>query len=206
VIVRLLERGDLVAVAAIHLAAFPDAAISGLGLGAARRFYVSLLDGPHDAVGLGASEGGRLVGYCFGGVWRNAEVFFVRSNLEYLAWRVLTHPWLFFQPLFLDRVRLGLRLAFPGRPARNRMAPPEELLRGCFGIQSIAVHPAFQGRGAGKELLEASEAIARRRGFRRMDLSVHTDNRTAVAFYERMGWEKYLTGGVWRGFMFRRLD
>lgn len=204
--IRELTPSDLPAVADIHMAAFPASAISRLGREAARRFYDSLMRGPHDASGWGAVECDHMVGYCFGGVWRNAEVFYLRQNVLYLAWRALTHPWLLNHPFFRSRVRLAFRLLQPGKRAPNALAPPVDAGERRFGIQSIAVHPTFQGRGVAKLLLQSSEAMARRRGFSKMDLSVHTDNQRAIGFYERMGWERFLTDGVWRGFMFRRLD
>lgn len=178
-----------------------------MGREAARRFYESLLRGPHDAVGLGAvDDDDRLVGYCFAGVWDSAELFYLRQNVLFLACRVAAKPWLLLHPFFRNRIWLALRLLAPVVPYRNAYAPPNEDGGDRFGIQSVAVHPDAQGRGAAKQLLQASAEVARLRGFTTMDLSVHVDNDQAIAVYERLGWERILTNGVWHGFMHLRLD
>ncbi len=191
----------------IHVAAFPTAAISRMGREAARRFYESLLRGPHDAIGLGVVDDDNcLAGYCFAGVWENAELFYLRQNVLFLAGRVAVRPWLLLHPFFRKRIWLALRLLAPVVRYRNAHAPPNEEGGGRFGVQSIAVHPRAQGRGAAKQLLQASAEVARLRGFTTMELSVHVDNYQAVEVYERLGWERNLTNGGWHGFMFLRLD
>jgi ribosomal protein S18 acetylase RimI-like enzyme len=74
-----------------------------------------------------------------------------------------------------------------------------------FGILSIAVDPRRQGIGAGKSLIAYCEASAFQRGFEQMHLTVEPENRQAIAFYERLGWEKALESGVWKGRMIKRL-
>jgi hypothetical protein len=92
---RPLVEKDLPAISAIHLAAFPKSALSRLGKGAVRRYYYWLLTGPHpDSFTIGAWQGEQLAGFCFGGKFRGALSGFLRKNRAYLAWRVLTHPWL----------------------------------------------------------------------------------------------------------------
>ncbi len=204
--VRTLEDRDLPRVAEIHLASFPRAAISRLGLEAARRFYESLLIGPHDAYAVVAVDHDCIVGYCFGGVWHAAEAYFLRRNILYLAFALLRRPWLLAHPFFRSRITPSIRLVLRRAPTSNPLAPPAAATNRSFGIQSIAVDPAFQGRGVGRVLLQASEAIARGRGFTVMDLSVHTDNAAAVALYKRTGWEEHLTDGVWHGFMYKCLS
>lgn len=52
----ILTPDDIPAVATIHRAVFPQAAISRLGHAAARRCYYSLMSGLHGTVGVGAFE------------------------------------------------------------------------------------------------------------------------------------------------------
>lgn len=52
-------------------------------------------------------------------------------------------------------------------------------------MRQVAVVPGLQGRGIGKALVEASEVLARRLGFRRMLLHARE---TAVPFYLRGGY------------------
>lgn len=53
----------------------------------------------------------------------------------------------------------------------------------------VAVHPAARGRGVGRRLLEPHLARSRRRGHRRLSLSVSALNPGALRFYRRAGFE-----------------
>jgi ribosomal-protein-alanine N-acetyltransferase len=55
-------------------------------------------------------------------------------------------------------------------------------------LYSIAVAGEEAGRGVGSRLLAAAEAVAVRRGIRRLHLEVRADNPGAISFYERMGY------------------
>ena len=53
--------------------------------------------------------------------------------------------------------------------------------------------------------MDASEAIARERGFPQIHLSVNTDNNQAIFFYEGLNWQKVLKEGIWQGEMTKQL-
>lgn len=203
-----LEPADLPAVARCHLAAFPDSALSKLGTEAVRRYYEWQLLGPHDSVALAAILDGELVGFCFGGVFRGALSGFVRKNRQFLAWRILTHPWLVANPLVRDRLKLSTRVlrwtAKKSAPNNARREASEQ--RTSFGILAIAVHPDTQGLGIGKMLMQEAERIALQGGFQSMHLTVATDNLQAIGFYERQGWKKHTTTDEWTGQMRKTLE
>lgn len=52
-------------------------------------------------------------------------------------------------------------------------------------VRFMAVHPAWQGRGAGRQVLEYLEAAARRQGFTEVVLHARE---AAVGFYARLGY------------------
>lgn len=56
--------------------------------------------------------------------------------------------------------------------------------RGTLGLGLL---PEWRGRGVGRRLLEATLAMARRAGFKRIELDVHADNQRAIALYEKAG-------------------
>ena len=63
----------------------------------------------------------------------------------------------------------------------------------------LAVHPAWRGRGIGRELLVDSLKTARRRGIKSMNLEVRSSN-TAVKLYEKAGFEfVHRRPGYYRG-------
>ena len=47
--------------------------------------------------------------------------------------------------------------------------------------------------------MQEAESIARNKGFEKMNLSVSKENRRAIAFYEKLGWERVIEGGEWKG-------
>lgn len=83
-VLTVLNHDDLPAVAAIHVAAFPDSALTALGVEAVRRYYAWQLDGPHEVFALGVDAvqydndgtiaNKQLIGYCFAGGFREREL------------------------------------------------------------------------------------------------------------------------------------
>jgi ribosomal protein S18 acetylase RimI-like enzyme len=199
---------DLEAVAALHARAFPDAAMTALGPEAVRRYYLWLLEGPHDAALMLAWRDDRLVGFCAAGWFRGAVRGFLRANRLYLACRVLRHPSLLRTELVRERIALAVRLTLRfsrfARASAKHAAIPQDVRR--FGVLSIATDADARGSGAGRALMMEAEARARRDGHVSMILTVHPDNARAVRFYEQLGWERHMTtGGSWAGNMKKRL-
>ena len=198
-----LTRQDLAGIVAIHQKAFPDSAITAFGDEAIRRYYVWLLEGPHDAALTGAWLDARLVGFCAAGVFRGAMNGFLRANRRYLALRIATHPRLWLSPLVRDRVRTALQITMRFSRLRRQTSPQQP----SFGILSIATDPDVRGAGAGRALMQEAEARARTRGHERMTLTVHPDNTRAVQFYEQLAWTRRLEpDGSWHGSMQKPLS
>jgi len=202
------RREDLEAVAALHARAFPDAAMTAFGPEAVRRYYLWLLEGPHDAALMLAWRGDRLVGFCAAGWFRGAVRGFLRANRLYLASRVLRHPSLLRTELVRERialaVRLTLRFSRIGRTRAKQDAVPQDVRR--FGVLSIATDPDARGSGAGRALMMEAEDRARREDFSSMILTVHPENARGVSFYEQLGWERCVAGdGRWTGMMEKQL-
>jgi len=60
-----------------------------------------------------------------------------------------------------------------------------------FAIENVAVHPAHQGRGLGRALLELAESEARRAGFDSIYLYTHEKMSENLALYARIGYAEY---------------
>jgi ribosomal protein S18 acetylase RimI-like enzyme len=159
--IRTLEPTDLPRVVEIHMAAFPDSALTMLGAEAVRRYYAWLFTGPHQCFASGAMPGAELMGFCFAGVFNGALSGFLERNRAYLFKRLLRRPWLSANPIFRDRIALGFRtLRRFGGQSRNAInvpgnhttesAPP-------FAILGIAVHPDSHGQGIGRALMFEAE-------------------------------------------------
>ena len=60
-----------------------------------------------------------------------------------------------------------------------------------LNVHDIAVHPAHRGKGLARNLLDAAEAEARRRGCCKLTLEVLEGNRRARSVYEAAGYRAY---------------
>ncbi len=204
-----LETADLPRVSEIHLAAFPDSALTMLGAEAVRRYYEWLLTGPHDCVALGASVKANMIGFCFAGVFRGAMSGFLRRNRAFLFGRILRRPQLGMNPLFRERATAGVRILrrFGRQPSNTPGSSDRPVAKPVspFGILAIAVHPDSNGQGIGKALMFEAEQTARRRDFKEMQLTVEMNNHRAVSFYESLNWTKTLHQGAWHGEMRKAL-
>ena len=76
-----------------------------------------------------------------------------------------------------DTAILGVLVLFP---------EPEHLL-----LYSIAVQPSAQGRGHGRRLMSFVERQARERSLRRVVLYTNEAMTENIAFYERLGYERF---------------
>ncbi len=205
-----LTADDVAEVASLHLASFPESALTHLGFDGLHRYYRMMLVGDHPAALLGARRGGRLVGF--------AVVDPEASHLtDYLAarWWALGPRALLRADLLVDRAmrprariagslltrrarllvgRFGLRRrsAPPARssvPVETGGAPVPDAGPSC-SLLAIGVDPTLQGQGLGARLLAAAEDVARRRGYARIRCTVARDNVRARALYEGRGWRE----------------
>jgi diamine N-acetyltransferase len=112
---------------------------------------------------------------------------FVASNLQSLAdayvWRDAAEP----RAVYADDELVGFALLYPltdGPPASP--LPADATLRGYI-IVRLMIDAHFQGRGYGREALDAIVEIVRKRGLPTIRLSVLPDNDQAIEFYRRNG-------------------
>lgn len=202
--IRVLDSQDIPQVAQVHLAAFPESALSKLGAEGVLRYYAWQMSGPHDAVTIGILDDTQLLGFCFAGVFHGALSGFLRQNIKFLIWRIITHPHLLVSPLIIDRVKIALRVLLR-RPASSSSLATTP--KNSFGMLAIAVLPTAQGRGLGKKIMRYVENKAREDGFAAMHLTVSPKNVHAIRFYERLGWKQSAPAGeIWRGMMTKLLE
>jgi phenylacetate-CoA ligase len=203
VAIRGLRKNDLDAIAAIHLAASPKSPISLLGSGAVKRFFEWQMIGPHSASAYGAFIGEVCVGFCFGGIFRGAMSGFLSLNRLYLISRLLMRPWLLANKSLRDHLRLARsEMQTDSQIESSPLTPPRPQ---PFGILALAVSLPFQRQGIGRLLMHHIEEIARKHSFHEMQLTLDPDDERAISICQRLGWEKVMTEGVWRGEMKKSL-
>lgn len=201
---RQITSADLLAIARVHMLAFPNSALTSLGPEAVRRYYHWQLTGPHDGVALCIAEGGELTAFCFGGIYRGALGGFLRNNRRYLIWCLATRPWILANKVIRQQIGAAIRSLGSQYSLRSRTTPvPAPMPRkASFGILSIAVHPRKGGTGQGHYLMSVLEREAKEREFAGMQLTVSPKNHHAIRFYERLGWSRKLEpSGIWSGAM-----
>jgi diamine N-acetyltransferase len=122
---------------------------------------------------------------------------FVASNVQSLAdayvWRDAAEPY----AVYADDEVVGFALLYPhveGDPVYPLPADVE--VRGLVLVR-LMVDARFQGRGHGRDALEAVVALARERGLETLRLSVVPENEQALEFYRRNGFVE--TGAVEEG-------
>jgi ribosomal protein S18 acetylase RimI-like enzyme len=195
--VRALELTDLPTVVDVHLSAFAGQALSKLGAEAVRRYYLSLHRGPFELTALGAFAGTRLEGFLYGGMLRGEMSYFLDHNRGFLITTIATRPWLLANPLFRNRLKLGLGLIRKPEQLGRRAEEVKDPSLRSFGILSIAVAASLQRGGVGRALMAAAENTARAQGYTRMHLTVHPNNQKAIDFYQAEGWTKHIVNGAW---------
>ena len=204
--IKKIQASDLNVISFLHQKAFKDSELTKLGHEAVRRYYEWQLTGPHECYSISAISEEKIIGFCFAGVFHGALSGYLRKNKKYLVFRILSHPWLILDRVFINRFLIAIKSLnyFPKKT--NKIiddAPIEE--KKIFGILSIAVDPAIQTKGVGKVLMKAVEEEAIRQGYDRMHLTVHPSNTNAVQFYLRVGWIKN-DAVPWAGGMYKILS
>jgi ribosomal protein S18 acetylase RimI-like enzyme len=200
--IRQLSLVDLGSITILHLSAFPTGTLTVFGAETVNRYYSYQINRTDKVICLGAYLENQLVGICVAGEFMGSEIGFLKKNLLFLIFQLLSHPWLIFDVKVCNRVRYALN-SFSNFVINNKVLRKVKISSANerFGIQSIAVHPRYQGLGIGKQLLQNAETIAHQKGYILMRLTVHTDNYQAISFYEKMGWRKIIRQDFWDGYM-----
>jgi len=169
--IRSMQRGDLDAVVAIHVAAFPRFFLTFLGPRFLRLFYAAVIA---DGIALVATIDDRVAGFVVG-------MLDSRSFYRRLLLKRFVHVAIAILPVVLRHPSTFLRVARRGVGRAFQPAPGAELM-------SLAVHPREQHRGLGRALVEAFVARVREAGEENLWLITDAaDNDGVKKFYETLG-------------------
>lgn len=181
---------------ACHMAAFPGEFLTLLGYRILYAFYCFCIR-YHGGICLTAvMTGGRVVGVVAGGD-PGLRSTFLRKYFLRLMWAAAGGAVLhrrvrerLVQHIGAKLWGLGRRLR--GKLCRDRAIEPVLPLGTWSNLLSIGVHPSARGQGLGRTLIEGFCAESKRRGFKIVRLSVHSDNAAAIALYHKTGWKPVL--------------
>ena len=112
---------------------------------------------------------------------------FVASNLQSLAhayvWREAAEPF----AVYADEEMVGFALLFPFSGDADDESIPEPGTELGMVLVRLMIDAGFQGRGYGRDALEAIVENVRDRGLQTVRLSVVPENEQALEFYRRNG-------------------
>ena len=108
-------------------------------------------------------------------LWRNAGLGVSSSDSKGEVEKMLIrNPDLFLIGTLKDKVVAVVMGAFDGR-------------RGY--VHHLAVDPAYQKKGNGKEIMNALSEKSRQKGIHKIHLFIESRNKEVVDFYRNLGWE-----------------
>ena len=186
---------DLRQIAKCHREAFPGSLSSQLGLKYAMKMLEWYLSTPK-AFLIFIQEKSECVGYCGGMIVDGTLPHGSASSMAQYSFHqalqsLLVRPWLLMHYEFLSRYKLVLRNIFfkisklffrmEVRSAKEPQEPYASLI-------VIGVRPSHQGKGYGTMLLNEFEALCRKKGLKKLSLTVKSDNAKAIRSYTNNKW------------------
>jgi GNAT superfamily N-acetyltransferase len=173
--IRPMRIGDIDAVTAVHLAAFPDFFLSFLGRRFLRELYRAVLADPN-GMAFVAVAGSEVIGFAVGTV--NSSGFYRRvARRRWWRFAVASSTALLRRPAIIRRL------------VRALVSPPATSSEGAL-FMSAGVDPQVQRSGAGKLLWTAIADEARRRGAKAVVLTTDRFGNDAVnSFHVSQGYE-----------------
>lgn len=192
VILRRITNGDLMAVAALQHAAFPQDFLSCVGKGMIAQYYSWHWRKATNEIALGAWCGKELAGFCFGATTCPGLQKFYREHIWQIAVCCVLHPQIMVEPKMWKRLFWTVATKF-SQKRKKIVVPPRVTVAAhnspSFYIMKIAVNSRYQKRGVGRRLLSETETVASARGLSNMHLLVDTDNVAAIRLYRTLGWK-----------------
>lgn len=204
--IQTLGKEHLRQISRIHAAAFPDGIWTKLGDTVVRRFYLWHLEGPHEAAEMiGAFTGGNCAGFILTGVFNGSTTGFIKKNRGLLMQKIILRPHLAFDEVFRERFGRGFKLfrrTFQKTPLKKAAGEKQK----SYGFLSMGVLPEFRNLGIGTALMRKAEERAAERGYGTAHFTVNPANAGAIRIYEKLGWQKSLDNGDWKGIMKKNIS
>lgn len=188
---------DLPRLAQCHRAAFPKTLSTAMGQAYVEKMLEWYLVDDRAFIFL-LEEDGACVGYCgglkFDGTARVGSASSMIQHSYTAALKTfLRKPWLFFHPEFFSKYALALKnvvkrtrkMLGMQEPVRQKAVLPEP----HTGLIVIGVDPRVQGKGYGSHLLQEFERVSAELNFKKMMLTVRTQNEQAIRSYLRNNWK-----------------
>jgi ribosomal protein S18 acetylase RimI-like enzyme len=193
-----MGRARLLEVVGLHEECFPGYYLTQLGPSFLKAMYAWYVESPEAIAHVAVGDDGRLLGFVAGTIDGSnyAESLFRktwRPMALALARSLVSRPALTLR-LVAERKDLawqGLSSVFgPGSGEGPEAKAGLYRRPSSASLVSIGVKPSARRSGVGAKLSELFVREARKRGCKRVTLSVRDDNLAARRFYESMNWEE----------------
>ena len=174
-----------------HTFAFPGRFMTEMGPRWLRALYRFYIKHPDSVCYVAVDSSDKVVGFAVGGEPNIREKFFHAAMLCYphlIFWRFLTRSLVrvvLLEELF-KKLHLKRKESSSGNVSVNKISPKSG------NLLSICVLPDYKGTDIANQLIEAFQKACTAKGYRRLTLSVLSENSRAIAFYKKHGW--YETG------------
>ncbi len=189
------KEKDLVPIAKCHAKAFPDALTTKMGIHYLSKVFSWYLS-TDKAFLFFLKENDQVIGYA-GGILVDGTLAhgsassLIQHTFNDAIKALIVRPWLLLHRDFISRYALLTRNIVT--KLRNKVRKTEvrsaiALKEPHIGLVVIGVDPLFHGKGYGSVLLQEFERETLQYGFKKMILTVKTDNQKAISSYSRNGW------------------
>jgi ribosomal protein S18 acetylase RimI-like enzyme len=111
-----------------------------------------------------------------------------------------------FRPIFEDLIQQGVLYIFEHENEPKGMVKLSPFAHRCSHIVylgGLAIDPKHKGMGFGAKLMKEAVAFAIESGYKRIELSVSTENLNAIRLYEKIGFVKE---GVYKKYSFLKSE
>lgn len=183
--IRPVSTGDLRAVARVHIAAFPESALSSLGPSVVEAYYAFRFDVAVGLVALGAWEEDELIGFVVAGSFSRGLREFFRRCWSKILLATARRPWVLLRRRFWEASETAAGAMTRSRGSDSGLLPPDSV-----GIMAVGVVPTLRRSGVASALMAEAEQRLSSSGVVHLHLSVRADNPGALRFYEARGWRQ----------------
>lgn len=183
----------LLAVAACHIACFPDLFASRMGLAFLLEFYERYLKDPQGLLLAGVdAQSDEVLGFVAGGrpgMWREVTRTAIRKYAGRVAYKCLVDS-VVRRAIFREVIR-RFGIGSSGEQRQVSGVPPLPADRTFAVLRVLCVLPCARGSGLAGELTAAFGKACCSAGCDWMYLDVLPENKRGIAFYHKDGWEKF---------------
>jgi len=190
---------DLDIISICHIAAFPDSITSKLGVKVVSQMLSWYMSGSNKFL-FWVEENEKCIGYCGGYIIDGSDKYgaasgMMQTSFDEIAMALMKKPWLLFHPEILKKatfiLRNTLRKLGLKKEKAQQASPTIENMNNPLtaGLIVIGVLPDLQKKGVGSFLQDEFERKSKEMGAKQLQLSVKSQNHTAIKSYKRNGYE-----------------